>query len=58
LAGFAFAYGQGTLIPGSQILGFLAGEWRDVEGTPRRQISAAVLLLISAVTMMACITTV
>ena len=45
---------QGTLILGGQILGFLSGEWRGVEGTPRRQIYLAVLLLIVAMTVMAC----
>jgi len=45
---------QGTLILGGQILGFLSGEWRGVEGTPRRQIYTAILLLIAAMTIMAC----
>ncbi len=45
---------QGTLILGGQFLGFLTGEWRGVEGTPRRQIYAAILLLIAAMTIMAC----
>jgi L-rhamnose-H+ transport protein len=45
---------QGTLILGGQILGFLTGEWRGIAGTPRRQIYAAVLLLIAAMIVMAC----
>ncbi len=44
---------QGTLILGGQILGFLSGEWRGVEGAPRRQIYLAVVLLIAAMTIMA-----
>ena len=45
---------QGTLILGGQILGFLSGEWRGVGGKPRRQIYAAILLLIAAMAIMAC----
>jgi L-rhamnose-H+ transport protein len=45
---------QGTLILGGQILGFVTGEWRGVSGTPRRQIYAAILLLIAAMIVMAC----
>jgi L-rhamnose-H+ transport protein len=45
---------QGTLILGGQILGFLSGEWRGVGGKPRRQIYVAILLLIAAMTIMAC----
>jgi hypothetical protein len=45
---------QGTLILGGQLLGFLTGEWRGVAGTPRRQIYVAILLLIAAMTVMAC----
>jgi L-rhamnose-H+ transport protein len=45
---------QGTLILGGQLLGFVTGEWRGVSGTPRRQIYAAILLLIVAMTVMAC----
>jgi L-rhamnose-H+ transport protein len=44
---------QGTLILGGQILGFLSGEWRGVEGKPRRQIYIAVALLIVAMSIMA-----
>jgi L-rhamnose-H+ transport protein len=44
---------QGTLILGGQFLGFLSGEWRGVEGPPRRQIYIAVALLIVAMTIMA-----
>jgi L-rhamnose-H+ transport protein len=45
---------QGTLILGGQILGFLSGEWRGVGGKPRRQIYAAIMLLIAAMAVMAC----
>jgi L-rhamnose-H+ transport protein len=45
---------QGTLILGGQILGFLSGEWRGVGGKPRRQIYAAITLLIAAMVIMAC----
>lgn len=45
---------QGTLILGGQILGFLTGEWRGVGGAPRRQIYAAILLLVIAMAVMAC----
>lgn len=45
---------QGTLILGGQILGFLTGEWRGVHGKPRLQIYAAIVLLIVAMTVMAC----
>jgi L-rhamnose-H+ transport protein len=45
---------QGTLILGGQILGFLSGEWRGVGGMPRRQIYAAIVLLITAMVIMAC----
>jgi L-rhamnose-H+ transport protein len=45
---------QGTLILGGQLLGFLTGEWRGVAGTPRRQIYAAIVLLIVAMAVMAC----
>jgi hypothetical protein len=45
---------QGTLILGGQILGFLTGEWRGIGGTPRKQIYAAILLLIAAMAIMAC----
>jgi L-rhamnose-H+ transport protein len=44
---------QGTLILGGQILGFLSGEWRGVEGRPRQQIYIAVALLIIAMAIMA-----
>jgi L-rhamnose-H+ transport protein len=44
---------QGALILGGQALGFLSGEWRGVEGRPRRQIYLAVALLIVAMTIMA-----
>jgi hypothetical protein len=44
---------QGTLILGGQFLGFVSGEWRGVHGKPRRQIYAAILLLIGAMSIMA-----
>jgi L-rhamnose-H+ transport protein len=44
---------QGALILGGQALGFFSGEWRGVEGRPRRQIYIAVALLIAAMAIMA-----
>ncbi len=44
---------QGTVILGGQILGFISGEWRGVASLPRRQMYAAILLLIAAMTIMA-----
>ncbi len=45
---------QGSVILGGQVLGFASGEWRGVDGTPRRQIYLAVVLLIVAMAIMAC----
>jgi len=42
------------LILGGQVLGFLSGEWRGVVGRPRQQIYLAIVLLIVAMTIMAC----
>jgi L-rhamnose-H+ transport protein len=53
-ASLGWGIAQGTLILGGQLLGFLTGEWRGVAGTPRRQIYAAIALLIVAMTVMAC----
>ena len=44
---------QGALILGGQTLGFVSGEWRGVEGVPRRRMYLAVALLIVAMTIMA-----
>jgi L-rhamnose-H+ transport protein len=44
---------QGTLILGGQALGFVSGEWRGVGGRPRRQIYAAIVLLVIAMIVMA-----
>lgn len=44
---------QGMLILGGQILGFASGEWRGVEGKPRKQVYAAIALLIVAMTILA-----
>jgi L-rhamnose-H+ transport protein len=53
-ASLGWGLSQGTLILGGQILGFLAGEWRGISGTPRWQIYAAIILLVTAMTVMAC----
>jgi L-rhamnose-H+ transport protein len=45
---------QGTVILGGQILGFISGEWRGVGGIPRRHMYLAIVLLIVAMTIMAC----
>jgi hypothetical protein len=45
---------QGTLILGGQILGFLSGEWHGIGGAPRRQMYAAIIILIAAMAVMAC----
>ncbi len=44
---------QGMLILGGQILGFASGEWRGVEGKPRKQVYGAIVLLIIAMAIIA-----
>ncbi len=44
---------QAMQMVGGQGLGFISGEWRGVHGTPRRQMYAAIVLLIVAAVIMA-----
>jgi len=44
---------QAMQMVGGQGLGFISGEWRGVYGTPRRQMYAAIVLLIVAAIIMA-----
>jgi L-rhamnose-H+ transport protein len=39
---------QAMQMTGGQMLGFVSGEWRGVQGTPRRQMYLAIALLIAA----------
>ena len=41
------------LILGGQVVGFASGEWKGVSGTPRKQIYAAIVVLIAAVVVLA-----
>lgn len=43
---------QAMQIMGTQGVGFVSGEWRGIGGLPRRQMLAAIVLLIIAVTIM------
>ena len=38
---------------GTQLLGFVSGEWRGVHGRPRRQMYLAIAILIVAAVVMA-----
>ena len=55
VAGAAVGFGiQQTLqLLGNQAVGFLSGEWREVRGKPRRQIVAAIAVLLAAVVILA-----
>jgi hypothetical protein len=44
---------QSMQMTGTQLLGFLSGEWRGVYGKPRRQMYLAIALLIVAAIVMA-----
>ncbi len=44
---------QGMLIVGGAALGFISGEWRGINGTPRTQIKTAIAVLIAAMVIMA-----
>ncbi len=52
-ASVGFGVSQALQMIGGQIVGFFWGEWRGVHGLPRRQIFAAIALLICAVWIMA-----
>ncbi len=44
---------QGTIILGGQFLGLVSGEWRGVGGRPLRQMSSAIILIITAMAIVA-----
>lgn len=52
-ASVGFGIQQATQILGNQSVGFLSGEWREVHGTPRRQMYFAVGILLIGVVIMA-----
>jgi hypothetical protein len=52
-ASVGFGVQQATQMLGSQGVGFASGEWRGVEGKPRRQMYLAVAVLIAAALVMA-----
>jgi hypothetical protein len=44
---------QAMQMTGTQVLGFVSGEWRGVTGTPRRQMYLAIAVLMVAALVMA-----
>jgi hypothetical protein len=44
---------QAMQMVGGQGLGFMSGEWKGVDGTPRRQMYVAIVLLLIAAVIMA-----
>jgi L-rhamnose-H+ transport protein len=52
-ASVGFGIQQATQILGNQGVGFFSGEWRDIYGTPRRQMYFAIIILLIGVTVMA-----
>lgn len=52
-ASVGFGVFQALQLSGAQGLGFLTGEWRHVEGRPRRQMYTAIALLLIAVIIIA-----
>jgi len=52
-ASVGFGVQQAAQITGNQGLGFISGEWRGVHGRPRRQMYAAILVLLVAAVIMA-----
>ena len=44
---------QAMQIMGNQGVGFLSGEWKGVEGKPRRQMYAAIVILLVAAVVVA-----
>ncbi len=53
-ASVGWGLAQGTVILGGQLLGFVSGEWRGVGGIPRYRMYLAIVLLVVAMTIMAC----
>jgi hypothetical protein len=47
-ASVGFGIQQATQILGGQAVGFLSGEWRGIDGKPRRQIYWAIGVIIVA----------
>jgi hypothetical protein len=52
-ASIGFGIQQASQITGNQALGFISGEWRGVIGTPRKQMYAAIAVLMVAAVIMA-----
>ncbi len=52
-ASVGFGIQQATQILGNQGVGFLSGEWREVHGTPRKQMFLAIAILLIGVIIMA-----
>ncbi len=52
-ASIGFGIQQGAQMLGNQSVGFISGEWKGVEGTPRRQMYTALALLVLAAIVMA-----
>ena len=52
-ASVGFGVQQAMQMLGGQSVGFIAGEWRNVSGTPRNQMIIAIIVLILAAIVMA-----
>jgi hypothetical protein len=52
-ASVGFGIQQAMQMTGAQLLGFVSGEWRGVQGTPRRQMYVAIGILVAAAVIMA-----
>ena len=52
-ASIGFGVQQAMQMLGGQIVGFASGEWSGIHGTPRRQMYAAIAVLITAAVVMA-----
>ena len=52
-ASVGFGIQQALQMLGGQSVGFISGEWKNVQGTPRRQMYGAILVLIVAAIVMA-----
>jgi hypothetical protein len=52
-ASVGFGIQQAMQMTGGQLLGFISGEWRGVEGKPRVQMYAAIAILMVAAAVMA-----
>ena len=53
-ASIGFGIQQAMQMTGTQLLGFISGEWRGVHGKPRAQMYLAIAILIVAAVVMAC----